>query len=44
MRIILLLAVILLTNSCGIQGKLVRPSDIPAYEKQQEKKNGSLPL
>jgi predicted small lipoprotein YifL len=34
----------LVQSGCGMKGDLVRPHDIPAYEKKQEKKDGSLPL
>lgn len=36
--------VLLMLGACGIQGELVRPSDIPAYETEKENRDGSLPL
>jgi predicted small lipoprotein YifL len=38
------MACLLLLSACGIKGELVRPSDIPAYEKAKEDRRGSLPL
>ena len=42
-KLMSIIMMVLLT-ACGMKGNLVRPADIPAYEKTLEKKDGSLPL
>ena len=38
MRIFLLTFLALTVTACGVQRPLIRPKDIPAYEKQQREK------
>lgn len=41
---IVCVAVLILLSACGFKGDLVRPANIPAYEKELKERNGSLPL
>ena len=43
-KLLSIMLVLLMLGACGIQGELVRPSDIPAYEQERENRDGSLPL
>ncbi len=42
MRIILLTMLALIVAGCGVQRPLIRPSEIPAYEKQQREKRDRI--
>ncbi len=39
----MMVSMVFLLSACGVKGKLVRPTDIPAYEKREEQ-HGSFPL
>ncbi|TAE83257.1 MAG: hypothetical protein EAZ74_03575 [Alphaproteobacteria bacterium] len=43
-QLIMIIMVMVMMSACGIKKDVIRPSDIPEYEKQQEKKRGSLPI